>query len=228
LESEELMSIKREKRRGNRNPALKPTKFFLTPSIIDKAYEGIITDISDSGACLLTSIPLKDRQRIIIQDKACSYEQAAIVRWSQKYDEMFYKIGLEFIEDQTFMYIHNKRRYKRLNIKNLDLHKEITSAHYIKIVDISYEGLMIETNKKWGIGEEFIFGVEYEGKQWPFKGYIVRIKVKERKKDDKGNTFPVYTVGIKLTSFLDKNHEFYKIIRQKLLTCPTSLYDLQS
>lgn len=208
--------MEREYRKSKRNSVLQPIEYFLAPSIIEKTYDGVVTDISDSGLCLLTTSPLKYRQRIIMLDKSRSFERTAIVRWSQKRDDMFYKVGLEFIEDQAFMNIKDKRRFKRLNIKNLNIKGEMAFAHYIKIVDISLGGLLIETDKKWDIGEEYILQMEYEGKQWPIRGYIVRSTLKEWKQDDQGNTIPIYRAGMKLTSALNEIQDLLTFIRLRL------------
>ena len=146
-------------------------------------------------------------------DKSCSLEKIAIVRWSQEYNDIFYKIGLEFIEDQAFMNIKDKRRYRRLNIKNLKIRSRMGFAHYIKIVDISLGGLLMETDQKWNIGEEYTLHVESEGKRWPIKGYIVRSKLKKRINDDQSNVMPVYSAGMKFTSALNDIQGLLKICR---------------
>jgi len=206
----------KEERHSKRTPVLQPIKYLLAPSIIEISYDGVVTDISDSGLCLLTTFPLKDRQRIIMLDESASFEKAAMVRWSQKYDDMFYKIGVEFIEDQAFMNIKDKRRFKRLNIKNLNIKGEMANAHYIKILDISLGGLLIETDKKLNIGEEYILQMEYEAKQWLIRGYIVRSTLKKWKQDDQGNTIPIYSIGMKLTSAVNEIQELLNFIRLKL------------
>jgi Tfp pilus assembly protein PilZ len=206
--------MEREYRKNKRIPMLQPIKYLLSPSIIEKTYDGVVTDISDSGACLLTTSPLKDRQRIIMLDKSLSFEKAAIVRWSQKYDDMFYKIGLEFIEDQAFMNIKDKRRFKRLNIKNLNIHGKMAFDNYIRILDMSLGGLLMETDKNWNIGEEYILHVEYDGKQWPIKGYIIWSVLKEGKNNE--NSAPMYRAGMKLTSALNEIQELLKFIRLRL------------
>ena len=206
--------MQQEVRKSERSFTLQPIEYLLAPSIIDKTYDGVVTDISDSGLCLLTKYPLKDRQRIIMLDKSRAFKKAAIVRWSQNYDGMFYKIGLEFIEDQAFMNIKDKRRYKRLDIGNLNIHGKMAFAHYIKILDMSIGGLLIETDKNWNIGEEYILHVEYEGRQWPVKGYIIWSVLKEGKNNE--HSVPIYRVGMKLTSALDEIHELLKFIRLRL------------
>lgn len=206
-----------EERKKKRKPVLKSVAYIIVPSIIDKTYDGIITDISDSGACLLTTSHIKNRQRIIIQDKTSSFEQAAIVRWSQKYDDLSYKIGLEFIEDQTFMNTRDKRRYRRLNVKTLDIHGKMTFAHYLKIVDISLGGLLMETDRKLNIGEQYTLHLEYEGRRWSIKGYIIRSTLKESKNENQDNIIPIYSIGMKITSAFDEIKELIKFLelRQK-------------
>ena len=204
--------MNREKRRSNRKLVMKTIEYFLIPSIISKTFNGLITDISDSGVCLLTTSQLKDRQRIIIEDKSCSSEKVAIVRWSEKYDDMFYKIGLEFTEDQSFLNIKGKRRYKRLNIKNLNIHGKMALANYIKIIDMSLDGLSIETDKTLNVGKEYILHLEYEGKTWSIKGSIAWSTLKQNERNNKGNTVPIYRAGMKLTISLNEMREFIKFI----------------
>jgi len=202
---------------------MKPVEYFLVPSIIGKTFDGLITDISDSGACLLTTSQLKDRQRIIIEDKSCSSERVAIVRWSEKYNDMFYKTGLEFTEDRSFTNITCKRRYKRLNIKNINIRGKMAFANYIKIIDVSLEGLSIETDKTLDIGKEYILHVEYEGKTWPLKGSIAWSKLKQNERNNKGDTVPIYRAGMKLTVSANEMGEFIKFIESDSERIPRSL-----
>jgi hypothetical protein len=202
----------REKRRDNRKLVIKPIEYFVVPSIIGKTFDGLIMDISDCGACLLTTSQLKDRQRIIIEDKSCSSEKVAIVRWSEKYDDVFYKIGLEFTEDRSFTNIEGKRRYKRLNIKNMNIRGKMAFANYIKIIDISLEGLSIETDKRLHLGKEYILHLECEGKTLPVKGSIAWSKLKQNERDNKRDTNPIYRAGMKLTISANEMREFIKFI----------------
>jgi len=207
----------REDRRSNRKLVMKPIDYFGVPSIIGKHFDGLIMDISDSGVCILTTSHLNDRERIIIEDKSSSSGKLAIVRWSEKYDDMFYKIGLEFTEDRSFLNINDKRRYKRLNINDVNIHGKTALASYIKIVDVSFEGLSIETDNTLHIGKEYILLLKYEGKTWPFKGSIAWSKLKQNERNNKGNTVPIYRAGMKLRISSNEMREFIKFIelRQK-------------
>jgi Tfp pilus assembly protein PilZ len=139
------------------------------------------------------------------------------VRWSEKNDDMFYKIGLEFTEDRSFTSIEGNRRYKRLNIKNMNIRGKMAFANYIKIIDISLEGLSIETDKTLHIGKEYILHLECEGKTWHLKGSIAWSKLKQHERNNKGDTVPIYGTGMKLTISSNEMREFIKFIelRQK-------------
>ena len=203
----------REERGSRRIPVFRPVEYSLAPSIIEKRYEGILTDISDSGACLLTTVHLRERQRIIISDNSCLADQAAIVRWTQKYDDMLNKIGLEFIEEQTFMNIRDKRRYKRLNLEDLRIHGRTSSGTCVRLVDISFGGLLMETCNKWDINTEHTVQVECGGKQWSIKGSVVRSELRGWKNDNQNNSSPIYYTGMRLTGDLNEIQGLFKCIR---------------
>jgi len=202
----------REGRKSKRKIVNKLVEYFLIPSVTTKTFDGLITDISDSGLCLVTNSQLKYGQRIIIQDEPYLSEKIAIVRWTEKFDDIFYKIGLEFIEDQAFMQMNDKRLYRRLNTKYLHVHGKTAVANYIKIIDMSLDGLSIETDRKLNVGKEYILRVEYEGKIWPIKGYVAWSILKDSRSDEKANTVPVYAAGMKLTIAA---HEMQQMIKFK-------------
>jgi hypothetical protein len=192
--------MEKEERRSERKLVLKNTEYVLVPSSIVKTFEAVITDISEFGLCLLTTSHLKDGQNIIISNNAQFYEKPAIVQWSQEYEDMFYKIGLEFKENQSIINSKDKRRHKRFIIKNYSIHGGMVLANYIKILDISLEGLSIEIDRRLSIGKEYVLHLEHEGKKWPIKGNIIWSILRNSKGDNKSNIVPTYVSGMKLTS----------------------------
>jgi hypothetical protein len=145
--------MEREGRRSKRKLINKLVEYSLLPSVTTRTFDGLITDISDAGLCLLTNSQLKYGQRIIIQHERYLSEKVAIVRWIQKFDDIFYKIGLEFSEDQAPMQIEDKRIYRRLNAKYLNAHGKTALANHIRIIDMSLDGLSIETHRKLNVGK---------------------------------------------------------------------------
>lgn len=205
----------REDRRSKRKLVNKLIEYFLIPKVTTRTFDGLITDMSDSGLCLVTNSHLKHGQRIVIQDGSYLSEKVAIVRWTQKFDDIFYKIGLEFTEDQAVTHMKDKRLYTRLNTKNLNVHGKMALANYIKIIDVSLDGLSIETDKRPNVGKEYILRVEYQGKIWPIKGYVVWSILKECKSNDKGKTIPIYVAGMQLTTTGNEMRGMIKSIELK-------------
>lgn len=211
--------MEREDRRSERKLVMKPIEYLLIPSIIRDTFDGLITDMSDSGLCLLTTAELKNHQKIIIQDRACSSEEVAIVKWSEKYDDIFYKVGIEFTKDEAFLNVKNKRRYKRLNIENLNMNctnDKMAPANYIKIIDMSLDGLSIETDRKLDVGEEYILHLGYEGRTLSITGSITWSTVKHSESTNEGDACHIYRSGMRLTISTDEMLEFIKFIKLRL------------
>jgi len=63
----------------------------------NESFDGIITDISDSGICLLTTNSLSKGQKISMNIGTSASSRTAIVRWSERFDSLYYAVGLEFL-----------------------------------------------------------------------------------------------------------------------------------
>jgi hypothetical protein len=72
------------------------SKKFNSP---EETFDGMITDVSDSGACLLTTNPLGKGQKITINN-ASLFSRTAIVRWSERIDSLYHRVGLEFLKTE--------------------------------------------------------------------------------------------------------------------------------
>ena len=93
---EEKMAIEKEERRSRRKLVMENIQYTFMPPENQKTFDAAITNISESGVCLVTASLLKDGQKIIIKNNAQLSGKTATVRWSQHYEEQFYKVGLEF------------------------------------------------------------------------------------------------------------------------------------
>lgn len=72
-------------------------EFIMHPDTTYEIYVGYTLNLSDTGMCIYTSAALKTGQELILKsDEPCLYKKAA-VRWVDRYDSYFYKVGLEFI-----------------------------------------------------------------------------------------------------------------------------------
>ncbi|MEW6001131.1 MAG: hypothetical protein AB1638_00545 [Nitrospirota bacterium] len=72
-------------------------EYFLNPDSNKKIFTGFTFNVSNSGFCLYTSELLNEGQKIVINNNLLVASKLAIVRWIEKYDEIFYMAGLEFI-----------------------------------------------------------------------------------------------------------------------------------
>lgn len=57
---------------------------------------GLTANVSQSGLCFYTTIPLLEGQEIKIRRNPSVSYQSAMVQWIQKIADNFYKVGLSF------------------------------------------------------------------------------------------------------------------------------------
>jgi hypothetical protein len=65
-----------------------------------KEFDCIIANISQSGLCLHATEELNDGQTITVKHDIFPSPQFATVRWSKKYNGLYYRYGLEFVKHQ--------------------------------------------------------------------------------------------------------------------------------
>jgi len=87
-----------EKRRHKREDIVKAmeyTSYQQSNQLIE--FDSFVTNISQSGICLLTTEALKHEQEIKIKNHIVQPPQTATVRWSREYYHgLYYSYGLEF------------------------------------------------------------------------------------------------------------------------------------
>ncbi|MFH1026132.1 MAG: PilZ domain-containing protein, partial [Nitrospirota bacterium] len=88
--------ISSDKRRHRRDYITSVIEYSLNPRIPDEAFDAVVADISESGLCLLTTYSLNKGQEIVIKNGTLAFDKKAIVRWSEKYTDFYYKAGVEF------------------------------------------------------------------------------------------------------------------------------------
>ena len=59
---------------------------------------GVIVDMSEHGICIFTTEKLTEGQKIMLRNGVSQSEKTAVVRWGEKYQDLYYRIGLEFEE----------------------------------------------------------------------------------------------------------------------------------
>ena len=71
-------------------------EYVLDPFTDFDVFKGFIINTSESGLCLLTSNKLKEGEEITIKSMINAPSQTAVVQWTEKYDDDYYKVGLIF------------------------------------------------------------------------------------------------------------------------------------
>jgi len=89
--------ISSEKRRHERRDTVIPIEYLLDRLNTDEAFEGVVADVSESGFCLLTAIPLREGEKIEIKNNMPPSLRSASVRWVRKDSNLYNKVGLEFV-----------------------------------------------------------------------------------------------------------------------------------
>jgi hypothetical protein len=71
-------------------------EYVLNSDTTNGIFIGFTLNVSESGLCLYTPKLLNVAQEIVIKGNCLVSSQIATVRWIEKYDDFFYKIGLSF------------------------------------------------------------------------------------------------------------------------------------
>jgi hypothetical protein len=95
LKTEEMPFDKRRHRRRNTVSAV---EYDVASLIADETFDGVIVNDSESGLCMLTTTPLLDNEKIILRNAKYSIPQIASVRWINNYNNLYYRVGLEFFK----------------------------------------------------------------------------------------------------------------------------------
>jgi hypothetical protein len=92
---------KSHKRRHERKDMVKALECTLhQQSNPMREFDCIIANISQSGLCLLATEALKNGQTITVKNHIFPSPRSATIRWSQHYHGLYYRYGLEFVEQQ--------------------------------------------------------------------------------------------------------------------------------
>jgi hypothetical protein len=86
-----------DQRKDKRRDTVSVIEYVVDGVGASETFEGIIANISNSGFCLLTTDPLDSGAKIAIKNQKYLNSQWAAVRWSARNNNLYYKVGLEFV-----------------------------------------------------------------------------------------------------------------------------------
>lgn len=99
-----------EKRKYERRPYVKPLRYHLAASDMDKQkwdeieYEGMSFDISEGGLGVITSHPLNEGDILFFKDEIkvdTLVATSGVVRWVLRLADTTYRSGLEFSDARS-------------------------------------------------------------------------------------------------------------------------------
>ena len=85
-----------ERRRHKRKYLANALECELKEPHQEEIFDCVATNISQSGICLLTTNPIQNGQEVTMKNHIFSSPRTATVRWSEQYQNLYYKAGLEF------------------------------------------------------------------------------------------------------------------------------------
>lgn len=111
-----------------------------------------------------------------------------------------------------------KRKNKRYIINGMDVRCKIIFAAQVKLLNISFGGTSIRSDKKLNMGSRYTLTIDSEESKISLHGVVVREKIVDLVKNDFGETIPVYEVGIKFDNILtDKGNELIGFIQSNIV-----------
>jgi hypothetical protein len=84
-------------RRYKRKQKMDTIEYVIEPLTTNETFDGVLVNVSDSGLCILTNDPLSKGQQIRITADGHAINKSAVVRWIEKYNDLYYKVGLELL-----------------------------------------------------------------------------------------------------------------------------------
>jgi hypothetical protein len=86
-----------DRRRHKRKLELDTIEYLIESLKTNETLVGVVVNVSESGLCILTNNLLNKGQQIRITDNGHTINKSAVVRWTEKYNDLYYKVGLELL-----------------------------------------------------------------------------------------------------------------------------------
>ena len=118
--------------------------------------------------------------------------------------------------------IQERRQYQRMKVEHMEVNSEMPSATYMKIIDISKSGVLVNADRKLDIGKKYALKIEYENKVLVVKAAVVWSLFEDNVEDANGNIIPIYIAGMHFTDVL--KGEITKITSLIEIDINTSMY----
>ena len=85
------------RRMHKRKQKMDAIEYVIEPLTTNETFYGVVVNVSESGLCILTNDLLNKGQQIRITDNGHAINNSAVVSWTEKYNDLYYKVGLELL-----------------------------------------------------------------------------------------------------------------------------------
>jgi len=89
-----------------------------------------------------------------------------------------------------------KRQYKRLSVKNMNIQSEMSLAKKITIINISSGGVLVKADRRLNIGNTYILKIGYKDNVLLARAIVKWSFLVESAEDTDGNIIPFYIAGM--------------------------------
>jgi hypothetical protein len=122
--------------------------------------------------------------------------------------------------------IPERRRYKRVKVEHMEVNCDMPSASYMKIIDISKNGIFVKTDRKLDIGKKYALKIEYGNNVLFAKASVVWSLLDDDGEYTDGRFLPIYFAGMQFTDFLKGEiTDIIGLIEVDIHTsCPVSVF----
>ena len=98
--------------------------------------------------------------------------------------------------------IQERRQSKRIKVEHMGVNSEMPSATYVKIIDISKNGVFVKADRKLDIDKKYSLKIEYENKVLFVKAVVVWSLLEDNVEDANRNIIPIYIAGLQFAYVL--------------------------
>lgn len=95
--------------------------------------------------------------------------------------------------------VQEKRRHKRIAVRNMKVESEMPAASDVKIINVSMSGVSVKADRRLNIGNKYALKIGYKEKVLFVKAIVIWSLLTEDVEDAKGCVKPVYIAGMQFT-----------------------------
>ncbi len=96
--------------------------------------------------------------------------------------------------------VQEKRRHKRIAVRNMKVDSEMPSASDVKIINLSMSGVLVKADRRLNIGNKYTLKIGYKEKVLFAKAVVIWSLLTAGVEDAKGDIKAVYLVGMQFTN----------------------------